>query len=109
MVCRQLGFPFGSVFDPEETFGEHYSDSPFEYDERQPEVVWASKVTCTGKEDRLEQCQFPQISPGKRSRVDAGARDLGLPEGGLPGEECSVRDGAVLAVVCRKFSIRGAL
>ena len=46
VVCRQLGFPFGSVMDEGEVFGAY--DYSFDYSSSEPEpTVWATEVRNT--------------------------------------------------------------
>lgn len=128
VVCRQLGFPFGSLMDVQEAqLGRGYSVDYSAYD--QPvELVWATAVDCTGKEERLDECFLPEdfgaavevyayaygfydyagqeqdpqgtLSPGPAA-AQTGPR-------GIPNADCSRRDGDTLAVACRRFEIEGA-
>lgn len=106
VICRQLGFPFGSLID----FGEVRSsrggpiinsDDYVDYGEA-GELVWATDIQCTGKEERLGDCFFPQ---------DFGSpQDPMAPQpAGIPSADCSRSDGSILAVACRQFEIEGAL
>eukprot|EP00892_Ulva_mutabilis_P012491 jgi/Ulvmu1/9614/UM054_0044.1 len=105
VACRQLGFPFGSLLDPEETLSDansysYYDADPFDYDAvTKRNLVWATQVACSGAEARLDECVFPQAAAG------GGDGSLGLPANGFPGQDCAVSDAGILAVACRRFQI----
>ena len=116
VVCRQLGFPFGSLIDPAETFYEE----PGEMEG----IAWASDVLCTGLEDRLDECFFPEnFGDDQYSNMyDYGFSTPELPRPVLPqgppdsqrspglqgfAGSCSGNDGLALSVVCRRFEIEG--
>ena len=105
VVCRQLGFPFGSLLAQEEVIGG--SDN-VDYDDRR-EFVWASDVVCSGLEDRLDECLFPQEFGANPSGNDNNASPPAPPGGGLFGSRagCSRRDGSLFSVECRRFEIEG--
>lgn len=122
VVCRQLGFPFGSVMDEGEVFGAY--DYSFDYSSSEPEpTVWATEVVCTGKEERLLDCDFPQNFgidyeyerpeyeyanwPGSTHPAPEPAplESAPAPAGGLPNGGCSRSDRNRLAVICRRFEI----
>lgn len=110
VICCQLGFPFGSIIDLREVadtpaVGSRpiYNEDYVDYDDPGP-LVWATDVRCTGTEDRLDDCFFPQafgtiMRPGRA--VDAPP--------GIPRTACQRTDSAILAVACRRFEIKGAL
>eukprot|EP00892_Ulva_mutabilis_P005580 jgi/Ulvmu1/3394/UM016_0010.1 len=102
VVCRQLGFPFGSLYDLEdvrnstgEIVGADYEDYS-----APAELVWATDVLCTGKEERLDECFFPEDF-GNRRASDYGPQV----EAGIQRAACRRKDGNQLGVVCRKFEI----
>ena len=64
-------------------------------------IVWATEVQCTGLEERLDQCFFPEEFGDARPDYSG---DSGP---GIRGAECAERDGRTLAVVCRQFEIEG--
>ena len=79
------------------------------------------QVVCTGKEERLLDCDFPQdfggdynfyyssydysFAPGPAPEAVAVAPS---PSNGLPGGGCDSGDRNRLSVVCRRFEITGA-
>lgn len=110
VICRQLGFPFGSVIDLREAssamlsglrsiFYEDYED----YD-APGALVWATDVQCTGTEERLEDCFFPQAF----GEIARGDRDPDAPPG-VPNADCRRQNSDIVAVACRRFEIKGAL
>eukprot|EP00892_Ulva_mutabilis_P001910 jgi/Ulvmu1/1171/UM107_0045.1 len=63
VVCTQLGFPFGGLVNSDEVTDSDYSpigDYVDYLDYANNEVVWATRVTCTGKEASLGDCFFPE-------------------------------------------------
>eukprot|EP00892_Ulva_mutabilis_P004967 jgi/Ulvmu1/2842/UM144_0007.1 len=109
VICRQLGFPFSSLIDVQEVRsnnGRPFSDYG-EYGEP-GELVWATDLQCTGKEERLTDCFFPEAF-GDNTRPPPpsfpGAPPAPPPAPGIPNADCSRRDGSTLAVACRRFEI----
>ena len=99
VICKQLGFPFGTLYDVTEVANSTGPPAGSDYvDYVAPgEVVWATDVLCTGKEERLDECFFPE---------DFGdAYEQGLAS--VQGISCRRQDGDVLGVVCRQFEIEG--
>jgi len=107
VICRQLGFPFGGLLEQEGNNGAaaDYGD----YDDP-GELVWASDVVCSGLEDRLDECLFPQEFGDNPSGNNRDYSPPVPPGGGLTGFRavCSRRDGLLLSVVCRRFEMEGA-
>lgn len=72
------------------------------------------QVICTGNEERLLDCYFPEAFGAAAS--DAGsnstpenASDADMaPVGGVPESRCGRGDNRILGVMCRKFPINGA-
>eukprot|EP00892_Ulva_mutabilis_P007289 jgi/Ulvmu1/4932/UM204_0003.1 len=129
VVCRQLGFPFGTVMDEQEVFGA-YDYRTYDYSTpREDPITWASEVVCTGKEERLLECDFPQNfgvdysspygnyydyyggynenwpAPAHAAPEPAPTETAPAPSGGLPNAGCDRSDRNRLAVVCRRFEI----
>ena len=98
VVCRQLGFPFGGLMAAN---GARFLG-------REPEdLVWATEVRCTGVEDRLIDCDFPEefganipVPQRVTSNSTVGVRRLS--------RTCDRNDDRALRVVCRRFGIPGA-
>lgn len=91
VICRQLGFPFGGLLDCDDPSqdGIYIDDSEL--------PTWATIVFCTGLEDRLDQCAFPE---------DFGNAETDFPVGsGLDGP---CLDRSVVSVICRRFPMEGA-
>ena len=119
IICRQLGFPFGSVMDLGEVREDirvndnsAYLADPVGADYSGPrDLVWATDVQCTGLEERLDECFFSEMfgtSPRRRQRpADDEGPPPPPPPPGIPEASCSRRDGDMLAVVCRRFEIKG--
>ena len=107
VICRQLGFPFGSLMEPGDNNG-----APVDYvDYRDPgELVWASDVVCSGLEERLGDCLFPEDFGANPSRGGTDRIPAPSPIGGVIGfrAECGRRDRGLLSVACRRFEIEGA-
>eukprot|EP00892_Ulva_mutabilis_P007276 jgi/Ulvmu1/4920/UM202_0005.1 len=101
VICRHLGFPFSSLMGTEEvrtTPAVPVLPGP-------PRLVWAAQVLCTGKEERLDECFFPE---------DFGNIDMRLPDQQSPGDAgvvgvegttCSAVDNDIVGVICRRFEI----
>lgn len=105
VICRQLGFPHGSVIDtlnpePFEGDSDRGSDRHQQFPveglvESQTEGrVWLGGVQCAGREDRVLECELqpPGFIPDAQTCFDAGAKGR-------------VR----LVVACRKFPVEAAL
>lgn len=81
-----------------------------------PALVWASEVQCTGREERLEDCFFPEDFG--RNVPQSGAGGPAASGVGILDAPCRFRDAAssprgggnyaVLSVMCRRFPIEGA-
>lgn len=110
VICRQLGFPFGSVVDLQEVrvgSGMRFNqDEYIEYDEP-GELVWARVVQCTGKEERLSDCFFSEAFGNNTEPPPPSTGRLERPLG-IPSASCARRDGDILGVACRRFEIEGA-
>ena len=110
VVCRQLGFRFGSLYD---VVGSEDISSFADTDygpadpDRPGRLVWATDVECTGLEQRLGECVFPEefgARPGGAGGVGGG----GARGPGLRNTSCDRRDRSVFGVICRQFEIPGA-
>lgn len=120
VVCRQLGFPFGSLMDVfgaedvsdfrDADYSVRYADYRLEEEGNSPsQLVWATDVVCTGAEERLGECFFPEgfgASPRTSAQPDDGDTDPN--QRGLTGTSCNFRDRTVFSVICRRFGIQGA-
>ena len=94
VVCRQLGFPYGWLYNAEEAVGEPRGEDYFDADDALPSAfAWASDVVCTGAEARLSECGFPES--GTRTLED------------LPEDGALSRCHAALGVVCSRFDLTG--
>ena len=92
VVCRQLGFPFWSLYATG-------SGDPTPARPGTPRaLVWASRVTCTGRESRLTDCEFPAGVLGSAS----------VPDPATVGARFDRRDTSHFGVICRRFEITGA-
>lgn len=92
VICGQMGFPSGSMFEVRETNDILLAREPFPADDTLPsDITWVSQVTCAGTEQRLEDCSFSGSSDGTLA---------GLPEDGVP---CF----SILGVVCHRFELTG--
>lgn len=100
VVCRQLGFDFGSLMDAD-------SEDTFEYgsldygDFRDGFPVAANFVKCSGLEERISDCVFADNALEDFATFDAIKNDDS--NRGV----CSVEITAMLSVVCRQFPIVG--
>ena len=121
VICRQLGFPFSNLMDVEEVRSssggrvgstlDAYADIDYlDLDPAELELVWATELQCTGQEERLSDCFFPEDF-GNVIRDFNSALTQPAPESSPPGiqdADCRVRDNYVLGVVCRSFKIEGS-
>lgn len=102
VVCRQLGFPHGTVVDSETTRPDLYFDYYFNDDiGEESEVplgrVWLNAIQCSGPESRLVDCNLgPGFLPA--ASVEQACFRLG-----------SEAPPSRLYVACRKFAIPEAL
>ena len=101
VICRQLGFPFGGLIETATRSGG-LSDG-------NDTVVWATEVQCTGTEDRLDECFFPeQFSGFTRSKAFL-VPPISADGVGIQGASCSTSPDLQLGVpACRRFAIEGA-
>ena len=94
VVCGQLGFPFGSMFNVEEVEEDDYGFiNSFPDDDTIPSSLSWGSVTCNGTEQRLEECSFSGSSDGTFARVR---------------ERRSFPCRSILGVVCHRFELAGA-
>eukprot|EP00892_Ulva_mutabilis_P004106 jgi/Ulvmu1/2067/UM121_0008.1 len=102
VICGQLGFPFSTRFDPASS-GDSTQDQ-YDYDYNffgapAPALddvpVFATRVSCTGKESRLDECFFPER--------DSSA--FAPSPGGFFGSRCTNFQQSRLAVACRQFPV----
>lgn len=101
VVCRQLGFPHGTVVDslttqPDAVFDYLFFSSEFEVTEEAQEPqgrFWLDGVTCRGPEARLVDCDLGT------GFADAGGNNV-CAEGDAPSR---------LRVACRQFAVPEAL
>ena len=108
VVCRQLGFPFGGLYDVLEATRStgFIVGSEFEDYSEPADTVFATEVKCTGKEARLDECFFPEDF-GDAPRPN---NDFGPPvEAGVRRGPCRRQDGQTFGVVCRQFEIVGVV
>eukprot|EP00892_Ulva_mutabilis_P011168 jgi/Ulvmu1/8423/UM043_0001.1 len=106
VICRQLGFPFGSLIDVNSVSSRTSSRSlGYEDYAEDDEVVWATDIQCTGKEERLADCFFPQAFG--EALKSAPTRPGAPPRPGGPGVPamCGFRDIDYVAVACRQFEL----
>lgn len=91
VVCRQLGFPHGTLVDPTTNPPNDLSDFSFTADEAEEpqERFWLSSVRCLGPEDTLNDCD---LDAGFRTR-NTGCNFLS----------------SRLTVACRSFAVSEAL
>ena len=87
VICRQLGFPFGNVMDPNEARMSGFSDV---FPSPPRPVTWASNVLCTGTEQRIADCSFPGSTGEFLEEYEGGCADV-----------------RTLAVICRRFEMDG--
>ena len=94
VVCSQLGFPFGSVFNVEETYEDAFGLSvpPFPSDDTIPSSLSWGRVTCNGTAQRLDECSFSSSSDGTFAGLEEQSNS------------CFV----ILGVVCHRFELTGA-
>lgn len=108
VVCRQLGFPFGSLYDATEVYDSNGNTIGTDYEDySEPgEIVFATEVVCTGKEARLDECFFPEAfgAAPRVSREEDQAVEAGIRQG-----RCARNDGSARGVVCRQFEIEGVV
>lgn len=64
----------------------------------------ALQVACTGKEERLLDCVFPENFGDDKPPDERGP---GAPSLGLASAPCDLNDNNRLAVICRRFEIPG--
>eukprot|EP00892_Ulva_mutabilis_P008276 jgi/Ulvmu1/5820/UM025_0077.1 len=103
VICRQLGFPFGSLMDLDEVrlpYGEPLNEADYPED-GQGALVWATDVQCTGAEERLGDCFFPQ----RFGNPPGSMGTPGMPSPGIGSGRCGTQDSLTLGVACRRFEI----
>ena len=94
VICGQLGFPFGSMFEVREAAGDFFGTEDLSFpagDTMPSDIAWATRVSCDATAQRLQDCSFAGGSDGTLS---------GLPADG-------VRCAPILGVVCHRFEIAG--
>lgn len=91
VICRQLGFPFGSLVDSTR-IGSFSFEGP-----SRPNV--ASNVLCKGTEERLDECFFPDDEDGDSDVLAGPDIDQLRP--------CV--DDRLITVLCRRFPLEGAI
>ena len=74
-------------------------------------VLFVCQVVCTGKEERLLDCDFPQDfgeDYGSDYYGFSYNENAPVPSGGIPNFSCARDDNRRLGVICRRFEITGA-
>ena len=110
VICRQLGFPFGSVFDSSASGGGRDPDDQYDYADYSSYgspssaplddvPVFATRGSCTGTEERLDECFFPERDPLSNSFATSPARGAS--------STCDRFQATRLAVACRQLEIEG--
>eukprot|EP00892_Ulva_mutabilis_P001478 jgi/Ulvmu1/11330/UM074_0045.1 len=100
VICRQLGFPFSSLYDAKTAaIPAAQRSTQRGGSQAAPAVVWSESVSCTGAEERLEACAFEQD-------LDESSmlRPLRAPAGATAAA-CGRDDDRMLAVACRRFEM----
>ena len=120
VICRQLGFPFSNLIDVQEvrtsfdtivgsTVDIYTNVEYLDLDPEQLELVWATEVQCTGQEERLSHCFFPEnfgnVVRDYGDNLTPAAMNSSPP--GIQDTDCRARDQFILGVVCRRFEIEG--
>ena len=91
------------------------------------DVLFVFQVVCTGKEESILDCDFPQDfgadygfdyygggynenwpAPAHAAPEPAPMENAPAPSGGLPNSNCARDDSRRLSVICRRFEITGA-
>ena len=91
-------------------------------------MLFVIQVVCTGKEERLLDCDFPQDfgadygfdyygggynenwpAPAHAAPEPGPMENAPAPSGGLPNSNCGRNDNMRFGVICRRFEITGAL
>lgn len=99
-MCRQLGFPFGGIYDVGEFRQSEFIPGDYEdefyTDDYDSGVAFATEVTCTGKEARLDECFLPEA--------------FGASDPSVTGVQatCTTQRRRIFSVICRRFEITGA-
>ena len=95
VICRQLGFRFGGLYDTEDAtnssgviVGADYEDFNTPGD-----LVWATNVQCSGLEERLAECFFPEAFGDARRGTDG--QPIATADG-IERARCERQDGFVL-------------
>ena len=109
VICRQLNFPFGSVFDSSASGGRGGPDDQYDYADYSfgsplsapldDVPVFATRVSCTGKEERIDECFFPERGPSFSSSAPSPAPRVS--------SSCDRFQASRLTVACRQFEIEG--
>ena len=109
VICRQLGFPFGDLIESARSGVQLRGPSAFisDYDEEDA-VVWATEVQCTGTEERLDECFFPQQFNGFTRSITFPVTPIAEDDVGIQRAICSTNPDLQVGVICRRFEIEGA-
>ena len=107
-VCRQLGFPYGTVVSNIDPMDDRdysypyraYLDDLVESEEYGPGDAWVNRVGCGGDEQELLECGVQFFLQGRRACIDC------------LGSSCGSNDytgqNAELEVACRQFAVEEA-
>ena len=70
-------------------------------------VVRCIQVVCTGTEDRILDCEFPQNFAIDRRPCDQYIYDDSYADDGVRVVTCRENDAAWMSVICRRFELSG--
>ena len=71
-------------------------------------IVWATEVQCTGTEDRLDECFFPQQFSGFARSITFPVLPVGEDFVGVRSSFCARDPDFQVGVICRRFEVEGA-
>ena len=108
VICRQLGFPFGSLIENSRSGFRLLGPTAFTSDYDEPDAtVWATEVQCTGTEERLDECFFPQQFAGFTRSISFPIPPVSADAVGVQRAICATDPDLQVGVMCRRFDIEG--
>eukprot|EP00892_Ulva_mutabilis_P004970 jgi/Ulvmu1/2845/UM144_0010.1 len=109
VICRQLGFAFGGVYQTDGASSARVEYNEYGIDDALY-TVWATEVDCRGDEERLDECflpeRFGEVDPRDEDYFFYGGYREDPNVTGVSVTSCRLVSRSALGVFCRQVEIK---